>query len=159
MFVYDTVRNMWIIEDGTHATSFAFYGGSLYMIGATTGAGSQPATSTLYELNYPGPTDEGFLPWSAEFVPFTETVMNKKLYSKLWLRAELSPGASLSVSIKHDDGDYTQVYTETVTEKKSKVVTIPIAPRRCDRFSLKLAGTGWCRIKAITREVKTGSEM
>ena len=93
--------------------------------------------------------------WMAVFGPFDEYVENQKIYSKMSLRFIAQPRTRVNVYIKMDDGDWEIIrkfeYTSTGGED------VPIIPRRCDRFSIKVSGKGDCEIKSLTRRFRRGS--
>ena len=94
-----------------------------------------------------------------EFTDFTENEPDKKGVGKLQLRIELDDGASLNVMIQFDsDGEWRKIRTLTGSEGKRSHV-LPIVPRRCDHYRVKLEGTGGCRIYTMTREFYSGSEL
>ena len=95
------------------------------------------------------------LDWMAVFGPFDEYLENKKIYSKLSFRIAAETASSLSVYISLDDGPW-----ELVREMESLPVggdIIQIVPRRCDRYSVKITGTGKCNIKSLTRRFRSGT--
>jgi len=96
--------------------------------------------------------------WYAEFGDCTDGSPNKKSVSKLQLRLELDTGASLSVQMKYDSGG-TWETVSTVAAAGKRSVYLPISPRRCDHYRLKLSGTGGCRIYSLAKEFTVGSEM
>jgi hypothetical protein len=78
--------------------------------------------------------------------------------SKLQLRLELDTGAGVTVQIQYDSsGTWETVSTVTAAGKRS--VYLPILPRRCDHYRLKLSGTGGCRIYSLAKEYAVGSEI
>lgn len=117
--------------------------------------------------------------WRAVFGPFDEYLEEHKIYSKLALRIknqyedesyiytdtgdvlqtdtglELCIDKPVSVYISIDEGDWELV--ETYSPPRTKGDFIPIIPRRCDRYSVKIEGEGRCEIKTLTRRVRRGS--
>lgn len=93
--------------------------------------------------------------WSATFGPFDEYIENRKIYSKISLRLKVFSDTTLRVYISMDEGPWEQVQEYTAAETGGYL--IPIVPRRCDRYSIKVEGRGYCEIKALTRRVRKGS--
>lgn len=162
LYVYDTQRGAWYIEDETHATHFARQDGNLYFLntaGEVWTAGSIRST--------PEGTAEGAVEWEAEFADFYEyttysststAAPEKKGVGKFQIRLELDAGASADVMIRYDStGDWETVSTLTATQKRS--FYLPVVPRRCDHYRLKLKGVGGCRVYSLTREYYIGSEL
>lgn len=103
----------------------------------------------LYEPEYED------ISWRAVFGPFHEYLETKKIYSKLALRLKAVADASAKVYISLDEGDWELVkeYPKVSTSGER----IPIIPRRCDRYSIKIEGVGGCELVSLTRHVRRGS--
>jgi hypothetical protein len=117
--------------------------------------------------------------WRAVFGPFDEYIEEHKIYSKLALRLKTSYGPDNDILddadtvIETDEGqdlilDRTvKVYisinegpwelVETYDPPRTKGDFIPIIPRRCDRYSVKIEGEGKCEIKSLTRRIRQGT--
>ena len=123
--------------------------------------------------------DTATLEWMAQFGPFDEYVEEHKIYSKLALRV-LAPDSSdnaivnenyeeitndwgeafevprwMKVYISIDEGPWEQV--ELYEPPGTRGDFIPIVPRRCDRYSVKVEAQGNFEIKSLTRRVRRGS--
>lgn len=93
--------------------------------------------------------------WTAVFGPFDEYVEEHKIYSKLAMRIKAKGEASATVYISINEGPWEQVeYYERISTKGD---FIPIIPRRCDRYSVKIEGKGNCEVKSLTRRVRQGT--
>lgn len=154
LYVYDTQRGLWHIEDNMHVTHFAMWEGNLYFLNDKgeiwIGGNVQdpPADSTPED-----PVD-----WMAEFADFTEGDPNVKGIGKLQLRLELEAGATAQVWIQYDsDGKWLTVSTP-MGEGVKRSHYLPITPRRCDHYRIRITGTGGCRIYSLVRESYSGSE-
>ena len=44
------------------------------------------------------------------------------------------------------------------TTNETKFIAIPLAPVRCDKFRIKLIGTGRCTVEALTRTFRERSD-
>jgi hypothetical protein len=96
--------------------------------------------------------------WSATFVPFNETISERKVFSKFCLRLDLTEGAWLAVDIKTDnDRKWRQVYV--THDSKAKAVSIPIVPERCDSVEVRIRGKRDCVIRSFVREYRIGSDV
>ena len=81
-----------------------------------------------------------------------------KYISKLLVRMSLEIGAKVEVSIHYDSmGDWEQVTQMTATSLRS--FSIPIRPRRCDHFRIRIEGEGQGRIYSITKTIEQGSDV
>lgn len=145
LFVYDTNRKIWHKEDDTRADAFANLNNELIFI----------ANGNIYTTTTIKPEDD--IEWYAVFGPYDEFVEQYKTYKKLSLRLDMREGSQLFLSIKNDDEeDWTRVY-EVETER-SKVITIPILPKRQSKFSIKIEGKGRCDIESLSRTYRQGSD-
>lgn len=162
LYVYDTQRGAWYIEDEMHATHFARYEGTLYLLNEQGEIWTVGNPRTV-----PDGTAEGAVEWAAEFADFYEyttyaststAAPEKKGVGKFQIRLELDAGASAAVMIQYDSsGIWETVSTLTATQKRS--FYLPVVPHRCDHYRLKLKGTGGCRVYSLTREYYVGSEL
>ena len=117
--------------------------------------------------------------WKAVFGPFDEYIEEHKIYSKLALRLKSIDDDNNYITdeddvvIQSDEGlDFVRPRTvdvyisinegpwelvETYDPPKTKGDFIPIIPRRCDRYSVKIEGEGKCEVKSLTRRVRQGT--
>ena len=93
--------------------------------------------------------------WYANFGPFDEWVEEHKIYSKVKIRYRKYGNATLNVELSTDEGAWEAV--QLVTSENENSGFIEFVPERCDRFSIRLSGTGRCEIKSITREFRQGT--
>lgn len=108
--------------------------------------------------------DQNLMTWIAVFGPFDEYVENRKVYSKMSLRATGKTNARIRVFISIDN-DYDKIEHGEGWEEVADITFdgygdgeyIPIVPRRCDKFSIKIEGTGMCEIKELTRRYRMGT--
>ena len=155
LYVYDTQTGLWHMEDETQAIGFARSKGNLYMLNSN---GELWIVGNASEV--PAGTEaEESIPWMAEFCDFTDESPNRKGLSKLQIRLELDPGATVNVWLQFDsDGQWHKV-RQTLGEGKKRSCYLPIVPRRADHYRLRLTGAGGCRIFLLTREFYVGSEL
>ena len=93
--------------------------------------------------------------WYAVFGPFDEYIEYRKVYSRILLRLNRKESSTVRVYISIDEGDWELVQEFDPAQKGGDY--IPIVPRRCDRYSIKVEGTGSCSIKSLTRKVRRGT--
>lgn len=148
-FAYDLNRQLWHQEDNTHAGMFTFLAGKLIYIDA--------GVNKVYVINADKdiiPEDEQ-LEWSATFGDYDEYLENNKIYSRIQMRFEMEDQAELTVLISVDHGPWERIcylYTD-----KQRTMYLPIVPRRCDKFRLRLEGKGRTKIESIVRLCRQGS--
>lgn len=153
LFVFDAGTGLWHREDSSDVLGFAWDGalyfltrqGKLWLAGKPrAGLGSWEREKEFYSL--------------AEFGDFMEDSPDKKGLSRFQLRLELEEGAELQVSLQFDsDGVWRRAAVLTAGKKRSLVV--PIVPRRCDHWRLKLEGRGGWKLYALSRELYSGSDL
>ena len=144
MWVYDIQRGIWLQEDGMQAVDFACYGGKLY---CAAGDGR------VLVLN-PDESTEDF-EWSATLCRVDETYHNRKSYSKLLLRMDIAAGSWIQLEVSVDDKPFELVYTDHDSVERMR--EIPILPKRCDNFRVRLKGSGHVVIRSMVREYRVSS--
>ena len=148
LYVFDTLRGVWLREDETHALDFAQLDGVLYYLDGATGRVMMCGQD--YE-------EEGRLKWSATMCRMDETTHGRKIYSKLYLRADMEQGSWLRVEISTDGAPFRQVFL--THNERAKTAQIPILPTRCDNFRIRLSGQGAYLLRSLVREYSIGSEV
>lgn len=171
LMVLDVDKGMWHKEDGTryHSTvtmdNRLYYGysdaellmcGDDVMCDTYLMVGTEDVTGGVKIANPKKPTEsEAEMEWMAVFGPFDEYIEEHKIYSKLALRLIAKGTCSADVYISIDEGEWELV--EHYAQISTKGDYIPIIPRRCDRYSVKIEGIGPCEMKSLTRRVRQGS--
>ena len=145
LWVYDTLRGLWVQEDETHAQGFDVNDGKLYMI----------ADGDLVCIN-PDESDETIL-WSITMCRMDEVVHERKYYPKLNIRLDLPAGSTFTVEVSQDDGLFIQIGALEGTT--GKTVILPILLPRCDNFRIRMSGSGPVLLRSIVREYEVGSEL
>ena len=145
LWCYDIRNGIWLQEDETQAVDFASTKGELYFISAD---------GSVMQVN-PKESEER-VKWSATTCRIDETVMNRKAYSRVMLRAELEEGSWIEAEVSCDGEPFRKVYTSR--NRRAKTMLIPILPKRCDSFRIRLSGEGGFIIRSMVREFALGSE-
>lgn len=154
LYVYDVQRGLWHIEDELAALNLCRVEGDLYCMDANGCIWILGAAKAVPE----DAAEEGAVNWGAEFSDFTHDDPNHKGVSKLQLRLGLEKGSCMTVKIQFDsDGVWRTVRTLTGDGSKRSFY-LPIVPRRCDHYRLRLEGTGRASVYSLVRETYTGSE-
>lgn len=153
LFVYDTVKRLWAVEDGIPVQEFVNSKGELYFISddrvySTGGANGRTAQENVMEK-------EGSFEWFAETGDLYEWSTDKKYISKLQLRMEVC--GTLDIELSQDGENWEKVYRVTAQEKRT--VCIPIIPKRCDYLRLRLSGQGDFKLYTIGLTMEKGSEL
>ena len=154
LYVYDTQCGLWHKEDATHATHFAIWDRNLYLL---TSGGEVLIVGDIHDAPEDVEPEED-VRWEAEFADFTEGDPNKKGVSKLQIRLSLEEGAQVQAWLQFDSDGVWRRVGSAMGENTKRSYYLPIVPRRCDHYRLKLTGSGGCLIHSITRETYPGSE-
>ena len=146
LLVFDVEKALWHKEDNLKADGFAFLNGKLLYI----------SNGKIFEINSDNPQkDEGDISWYAELGPYTEYIEEHKIYSKMKLRIKLEQDSELEILIKVDDGDWERLHHYYA--EQDETITIPIVPRRCFKFAVKLQGKGRCKVESFVRDYREGA--
>ena len=146
LMVYDVLRGIWLREDGCECVDMGFHDGHVYLL---------RVDGQLLRVDSGLPIDD--VEWSATFCPFSETINERKGYSKFHMRLEMGAKSWLTMEVKRDfDTVWHKVYS--THNEKARTVTVPIMPARCDSVEIRLRGKGECRVRSFVREFFTGSD-
>ena len=138
LFVYDLRAALWHREDSVDASCFAALDGKMYFVDQKRGK--------LYVMN------EGTesVRWMAETGTVGAVDPARRTLTKLKLRLKLPLGSALSVFIRYDGTGGFQ-HLGTFYGSTSTAFELPILPRRCDHFTLRLTGKGDFRLFSLTK--------
>ena len=161
LFFYDTLKRQWYRQDDTRALGFGYHGG-FYCLGDTGDLwllGEAPAESSpAPPFGNPRPELPEEVESFIEFADFYEGGPNHFATSKLLIRIEVPEGAAVTVSLQYDsDGIWHDAARLTPARKKSYY--LPIIPRRCDHYRIRLRGKGRWQLFSLVRESYTGSPL
>ena len=149
LFVYDTLRKLWHREDGTHALDFCAYGGDLYYIDCETGR--------ICTVKGTGEREDAPVHWSATTGVIGMGSPDKKYVSRMDVRMKIDVGAVVTFFAEYDSsGEYE--YLCTLKGKQLQSFSVPIRPKRCDHFRLRIVGTGESKIFSICKTLEKGGE-
>ena len=154
LLVFDVDKVCWHIEDDVRFRGCTILNGKLLFINDVDTDSFEK--NKVYIVNPETPSEKKEQrEWIAVFGAFDENIENQKIFSKISLRFIVKSKSIVTVYIKMDDGEWETVKQLAYTETGG--VTIPIVPRRCDRFMIKIVGKGDCEIKSLTRRFRRGS--
>ena len=171
LVVYDIEKGIWMKEDDIRIRSSCYADNKLHVVtyssdelicgddvmpGPYLVCGDGNKAGKIHIMHPVDPTEKAEdIEWMATFGPFHEYLENKKIYSKLSLRLKANGESSASVYISLDEGAWELVKTYNFAGTGGAV--IPIIPRRCDRYSIKIEGKGDCEVVSLTRRARPGS--
>lgn len=144
---YDTESGLWTKEDDPGIKSMTYMDGTVYAL-------KSDRIITLNGLRGKE-ASEGKIYSYAEFGDYTDGDLNRKAVSRVQLRMELEEGAWVSVKIRYDSEEWTTLKYLEAGKKRS--VYIPVIPRRCDHYRIRIEGGGKWTLYAMARELYIGS--
>ena len=150
LFVYDVAKGLWHKEDNTHVEAFCSCRNELYYI--------EYGKTYINTMFGSGTKDTEAIKWMAETGIISAEYPDRKYISNLNVRMALVLGARVSFYIQYDSiGDWEHICTHAATSLRS--ISMPIIPRRCDHFRIRICGVGEAKIYSITKTIEQGSDM
>ena len=150
LFVYDTTKGMWHKEDNTQVDFFCSCRNELYYV--------EHSSKVIKTMLGSGDPDPAPVEWMAETGVIGCSAPDKKYVSRLTVRLLPEIGARVTFWIQYDSGeDWEQLFT--VSGVRLRSFCVPIRPRRCDHFRLRITGAGDTKIYSITKILEQGSDL
>ena len=150
LFVYDAAKGMWHKEDNIRVKDFCSSRDELYFIDADT--------NVIKTMFGSGDSDEKAVEWMAESGVIGTSSPDKKYVSRITVRMSLDIGARVMFFAQYDSaGDFEPLCTMTGTSLRT--FSVPIRPKRCDHFRLRIVGEGDCKIYSISKTIEEGSDI
>ena len=149
LFVYDTEKGLWSREDDLQVMQFAATDDELYAINA--------GSRKLLALFGGTGTPEESLSWEAVSGILSFEYPDRKYVSRFDVRMRMEANASAKIYLQYDS-DGTWQEKGTLARSTLGTVLLPIRPRRCDHFQIKIAGTGSAEILSIASCLEVGSD-
>ena len=153
-YVFDAENGIWHKEtffgdSGDHkAPEYCNYNGELYIL---KGAG-------YYTLGGKGLATEPQIKWKAETGVIGISGPDKKYISRIDARMMLEVGARAMFFIEYDSSSSWE-YLFTMTGTGLQSFTVPVRPKRCDHFRLKMQGEGEMKLFSLCKIIEQGSEV
>ena len=147
-FVYDASKGLWHKEDNTKVDAFCSCNSEMYFI-------SDGHIKTIFGS---GEKETAPVSWMAESGIIGTLMPDKKYVSRLSIRMALDIGTRIYFYIQYDSmGDWE--YISTMEGTTLRTFTVPIKPKRCDHFRLRIEGEGNAKIFSITKTIEQGSDV
>lgn len=154
LLTLDTETGLWLRQDALHVRDFAAADGEAYALDADTGA--------IWSLTGRAGAREETVPWHAVTGPRHYLSPDAKYPGRLDLRLRLRPGARVRALLEYDaDGLWHEAgaVTAPADAVTDTVLRLPLRPRRCDFWRLRLEGEGEARLLALTQVLERGSDL
>lgn len=150
LFVYDSALGLWHREDGLHAACFTQCRGELYCIDAENGL--------LLAMNGREGTPEGAFEWTAESGILRYFTPDRQYISRLSFTMSMESEGKAEVYLRYDGASEWEKAGE-LSINGPGTVTLPVRPRRCGHFQLRLTGRGQMRLYDMSRIMEHGSDV
>ena len=150
LFVFDAPKGLWHKEDDTAVKAFCSCRNELYFI--------PKGSNDIKTLFGSGTIDANPVSWMAESGVIGTVSPDRKYVSRLNIRMSLDIGTRVYFYAQYDScGEWEHLGTMTGTSLRS--FTIPIRPKRCDHFRLRIVGEGDAKIYSISKTIEQGSDI
>lgn len=155
-YMYDTELGQWYCYDTLAYQRFSWDGnlwgmsnyGDIYLMGVSVG-------DTLGVLE----ADEAPQVSEIVFTDFTSGSVSRKGISKLLFRVVLEAGSSVTAYLRlNGTGEWMKAGEASASSAAKRTVSLPVIPRRCDSFSVKLTAAGSWKLLALSYEAYEGSD-
>lgn len=150
LYVYDANSGMWHREDDLRLIDAGYNG-------AVIGLSADGRILSLSPDYTRSGTEEEEAPWMVEFADMVFGSPNRKGIGKMQFRFGFEEPGEVVISVKYDSGEWEQVMTVSGGTKESRV--IPLIPRRCDHFKIRLESRNRVNIYGMTVHYYHGSEL
>lgn len=105
-----------------------------------------------------GDTDEDDIMWSVETGLMGMDVTELKSLSKIFIRMSMDRGSNVKIEAMYDsDGHWDMLSQIKSTTLRS--FNIPIRPKRCDHFRLRISGRGYVKIYSFTKCIEARGDI
>ena len=155
LLVLDTRRGTWYRESipAGGVVGFTEFLGSLLC-----GAGDIEEIAHDNQESELSGTKEGDVAWSCETGLIGYSTVEQKYISRFNIRMSLAQGAHMDVLVQYDsDGVWhNQGRLQGVG---TRTFMLPVRPRRCDHFRIRLEGSGEVRIYSFAKIFEAGSDV
>lgn len=155
LLVLDTRRGAWYRENlpiGS-ITDFTEHFGSLLCA-----AGGIEEIAHDNQVSGLGDTEEGNVAWSCETGLIGYSTVEQKYVSRFNIRMSLARDAYMDVLVQYDsDGVWHN--QGRIQGVGTRTFMLPVRPRRCDHFRIRLEGSGDVRIYSFAKIFEAGSDV
>ena len=155
LLVLDTRRGTWYRESlpSGSITDFTEHFGSLLCA-----AGGIEEIAHDNQVSDLGDTEEGDVAWSCETGLIGYSTVEQKYVSRFNIRMSLARDAYMDVLVQYDsDGVWHN--QGRIQGVGTRTFMLPVRPRRCDHFRIRLEGSGDVRIYSFAKIFEAGSDV
>lgn len=146
LFVYDISKQLWHKEDNVKIEAFCRVDNNLFAV----------VGNVLLDLMGVGAQENDF-EWYAETGEIGYSYSDNKYVGRILVRLFKPLTSEIRLLIKYDDMTEWESVAE-ITGGGTRSYSIPIIPRRCDHFRVRIEGVGDCKIYSISKVLDIGSD-
>ncbi len=148
LYVYDIAKQMWHKEDEINISEFCRVDTDLFFIEANT--------NKLMNISG-GATLEDDFKWYAETGNIGYSYSDNKYVGRMLLRLYKPLQSEMRLYIQYDDtGEWESI--ASLNGGGTRSFGIPVTPRRCDHFRVRIEGHGECKMYSISKVLEIGSD-
>lgn len=149
LYVLDVKKGMWSEQTSGEITDMASFGTDLAM--------SYDEYLSFILTNRGVREDINGITWYAETSDIDFSTPDAKYISSVSFKVAMNTESTFRVLMKYDDQEEWTVGCD-IRAKGHKIVNIPVKPRRCDSFRIRIEGNGYIRLHYIVKNIEEGSE-
>lgn len=156
-FLYDTKTGLW--QRHNYGRNIIFAKGAdgvLYIVSGTTV--KVLSMQSLATDEYDDWQEEPDFDWHAEFGKQGYETPDQKHVGRILLRMRVKPETVAHVRLRYDNESEWETVA-TVQDAGIRTVVVPIIPRRCDVYQMRIDGRGEFRLYGISKTLEGGSDI
>ncbi len=154
MFVFDVKTGLWHEEDDSQARWFTKCQSDTFFVAGQELYAVTRGEKALAFLEQEEPP----VLWQAETGDILALMPDRKFISKMEIRLQMEEGASFQLHVQYDASGVWEQMAALNAATKKRAMNVPVLPRRCDYFRLRLSGQGGVKIFALTKTLEKGSD-
>lgn len=155
IFAYDTSKSLWHKEDSSHALMFCSMSGDTFFV---TEESNNACNINLISDYNKTDTQETAPEWEAVTGLQGYSYTGQKYISRFNLRMVLPKGSYMDIYIEYDSSGKWE-HQGHIKGVGTTSFMIPVRPRRCDHFRIKLAGAGDVRLYSMSKLFEGGTDV
>lgn len=154
LFVYDTKRGLWHKEDEKHALAFFSINNETFFVTEGADGCSINLVSNYTKTGNSEPEFE----WEAVTGLQGYNYTGQKYISRFNLRMMLPKGSEMHIYIEYDSSGVWE-HQGRIKGRGTTSFMVPVKPKRCDHFRIKLTGHGTVRLYSFSKLFEGGTDI
>lgn len=154
LFAYDVQKRLWHKEDNEHAMMFAGANNGAFYTTEHLGSRFIYIISNYLRTG----TQEQATGWEAVTGLLGYSYTGQKYISRFNLRMMLPEGSGMDIYIEYDSSGKWE-HQGHIKGTGTTTFMLPVKPRRCDHFRIKLSGVGTVRLYSMSKLFEGGTDI